>query len=159
MTVAAQRQADGSVRVEMSFEVVWDLVGRKKQGGLTSQLRSHPVPRPVKMMLTTFARRFCADLSLEKIFKTSLPAPFPPSSSSLLTLELPEWQGLEGKDFTLEPVLNFVERTTVGDVDRVTWDLKSGALAARCWSPLCPALAVHLLMLCLTPPFHSWPRL
>ena len=43
MTVKVERQTEGAVRVELAFEVVWDLVGRKKQGGLTSQLpSSHP---------------------------------------------------------------------------------------------------------------------
>ncbi|KAL7416017.1 GPI transamidase component PIG-T [Mrakia frigida] len=100
MSVKVRREEDGGIRTELGFEVVWDLVGRKKVGGLTN-------------------------LSLQKIFKSSLPAPFPPASSSFLTLDLPEWQGEEGKDFSLSHSLNFVTRARTGGVDSITWDLKA----------------------------------
>lgn len=40
MSVKVRREEDGGIRTELGFEVIWDLVGRKKVGGLTSESSS-----------------------------------------------------------------------------------------------------------------------
>lgn len=132
MSVKVKREEDGGITTQLGFEVVWDLVGRKKAGGLTSEssFGESRSRRTSGNEAHSPSDSFWLDLSLQKIFESSLPAPFPLASSSFLTLELPEWQGEEGKDFSLSHSLNFVTRARKGGVNSITWDLKAGEISS-----------------------------
>lgn len=82
MSVKVRREEDGGIRTELGFEVVWDLVGRKKVGGLTSESSSIEVNESRREpMLTFFHSSLCcgrpfASEDFQELSSCTLPSCF-----------------------------------------------------------------------------------